>query len=82
MDTVQQGIAGVTSYIDDILVSSPDEETHIQILAEVFDRLEKHGFRLKQEKCEFLLSRIEYLGHVIKRTKVWLCSFPYVYHNR
>ena len=65
MDTVLQGIAGVTCYIDDILVSSPDEETHIQILGEVFDRLEKHGFRLKQDKCEFLLSHIEYLGHVV-----------------
>ena len=49
MDTVLQGIAGVTCYIDDILVSSPDEETHMQILGEVFDCLEKHGFRLKQE---------------------------------
>ena len=65
MDTVLQGITGVTCYIDDILVSSPDEETHIQILGEVFDRLEKHGFRLKQNKCEFLLSHIEYLGHVV-----------------
>ena len=29
MDTVLQGIAGVTCYIDDILVSSTDEESHL-----------------------------------------------------
>ncbi len=36
-------------------------------LEEVFTRLEKHGFRLKLEKCEFLLSRIEYLSHIISK---------------
>ena len=55
----------MTCYIDDILVSSPDEETHIQILEGVFNSLDKHAFRLKQEKCEFLLSNIEYLGHIV-----------------
>ena len=63
MDTVLQGIGGVACYIDDILVSSPDEESHTRILQEVFNRLDKHGFRLKKEKCEFLMSSIEYLGH-------------------
>ena len=64
---ILQGIAGVTCYIhlDDILVSSLDEEIHIQILGEFFDRPKKHRFRLKQDKCEFLLSHIEYLGHVL-----------------
>ena len=61
MDTVLQGIGGVACYIDDILISSPDEES--RILQEVFNRLDKHGFRLKKEKCEFLMSSIEYLGH-------------------
>ena len=31
----------------------------------MFTRLEKHGFRLKKEKCEFLQSSIKYLGHII-----------------
>ena len=63
MDTVLQGIDGVACYIDDILVSSPDEESHRRSLQEVFTRLENHGFRLKRSKCEFLLTSIEYLGH-------------------
>ena len=63
MDTVLQGIPGVIVYIDDILVSSKDNESHLRSLEEVFVRLEKHGFRLKQEKCAFLLSAVEFLGH-------------------
>ena len=67
MDTVLQGVPGVTCYIDDILVSSADEDSHLQSLEEVFNRLEKHGFRLKLEKCEFLLKSIEYLGHIVSK---------------
>lgn len=65
MDMVLQGISGVACYIDDILISSVSEETHLKILTEVFTHLEKHGFHLKKEKCEFLQSSIEYLGHII-----------------
>ena len=53
-------------YIDDILVSSADKVSHLHILEEVFSCLEKHGFKLKLEKCEFLMTHIEYLGHVSK----------------
>ena len=65
MDKVLQGLREVLCYIDDILVSGEDEATHFKLLEEVFGRLEKHGFQLKQEKCRFLLSRVEYLGHQI-----------------
>ena len=51
MDKVLQGISGVTCYIDDILICSADEETHLLTLEKVFSRLESHGFRLKLEKC-------------------------------
>ena len=67
MDTVLQGIPGVCCYIDDILVSTSDEDSHLHILEQVFTRLTTHGFRLKLEKCEFLLKSIEYLGHVITK---------------
>ena len=36
-------------------------------LNEVLSRLEKHGFRLKQEKCTFLAHSVEYLGHRIDK---------------
>ena len=65
MDTLLQGIPGVCVYIDDILVSGRSEEEHLAHLAEVLKRLADSGMRLKREKCSFLLSSVEYLGHVI-----------------
>ena len=70
MDAVLQGIPGVICYIDDILITGKDEESHLRSHKEVIQRLEKHGFRLKQGKCEFLLPTIEYLGHQISKNGV------------
>ena len=53
------------TYIDYLLVSGEHEASHFKLFGEVFDRLEKHGFRLKQEKCRFLLPKVEYLRHQI-----------------
>ena len=41
------------------------KEEHLDNLKKVFDRLEQAGFRLKRQKCGFLLPSIEYLGHII-----------------
>ena len=65
MDRVLQGIPGVACYIDDILICGKDDTSHLTTLAEVFRRLEAHGFRLKREKCEFRMPSVEYLGHLI-----------------
>ena len=70
MDTVLQGIPGVICYIDDILITGKDEQRHLRSLKEVFQCLRKHGFRMKQEKCEFLMSTIEYFGHQITKNGV------------
>ena len=53
------------AYIDDVLVSSPDFESHLVHLQEVFDRLCKAGLRLKTKKCRFLKSTVSYLGHLV-----------------
>ena len=65
MDTILQGLSGVMCYIDDILISTSDERSHLDVPGEVLARLEKHGFRLKQEKCQFLMSSFVYLGHQV-----------------
>ena len=67
MDTLLQGIPGVCVYIDDILVAGSTEEEHLARLSEVLKRLAESGMRLKQEKCSFLLSSVEYLGHTISK---------------
>ena len=64
---ILHGLSNVICYIDDILVSGEDEGSHFRSLEEVFTRLEEHGIRLKQEKCSFLLPKVEYLGHQISQ---------------
>ena len=63
MNSVLQGIPHVICYIDDILVTGSSDEDHYRNLARVFERLQQHGFRLKQDKCAFMQDSVEYLGH-------------------
>jgi len=65
MDTILQGISGVHCYIDDILVTGPDDNTHIQHLQEVLKRLQHYGVCLKQSKCHFFKESVEFLVHCI-----------------
>ena len=65
MDTILQGIPHVLCYLDDILVTGVNDEDHLSNLQAALQRLEEHGFRLKQPKCEFMRLSVEYLGHRI-----------------
>ena len=65
MDTILQGIPHVICYIDDILVTGVNQEDHLRNLAEVLQRLQRHGISMKKAKCEFMQHSVEYLGHQI-----------------
>ena len=52
-------------YLDDILIFSPDIETHLQHLEAIFARLGEVGLKLKRVKCNFIKEHLQYLGHVI-----------------
>ena len=68
MESLLQGLPSLCVYIDDILVTSKDDEEHLHNVGEVLRRLEEAGMKLKREKCLFLLSEVEYIGHVINST--------------
>ena len=55
----------VLCYIDDILVFSPDFNTHLHHLTEVFQRLRDAKLTLKPSKCKFGVEKVVFLGHVI-----------------
>ena len=55
----------VIVYLDDILVFSPDVESHKRALHAVFTRLAQHKLFLRPEKCALLLKSVEFLGHVV-----------------
>ena len=65
MENLLQGIPHVSIYLDDILITGTTETEHLNTLDEVLSRLVTAGFKLKQKKCGFLLSSVEYLGHKI-----------------
>ena len=64
MDKIFRGLSYVTIYLDDILVHSPDKETHKAHLLEVFNRLAAAGVTLCGKKCKIGMSSVTYLGHV------------------
>ena len=65
METLLRGQAGVSVYVDDILVTGATVEEHLRNLDAVLGILENARLRLNKSKCFFLRSRIEYLGHII-----------------
>jgi hypothetical protein len=52
---------------DDILIFFKMEEEHEHHLSMVLETLRKNKFYAKLKKCEFWLSEVAYLGHVINR---------------
>ncbi|KAJ8876289.1 hypothetical protein PR048_024199 [Dryococelus australis] len=52
-------------YSDNITVFSKTAEEHSQDLKLVFVRPRSVNFKLKPEKCNFMLTTIKYLGHII-----------------
>ena len=62
---VLRGITFAFGYLDDILIFSPDNETHLKHLKEVFQRLREADLKLKASKCNFFKKHIQYLGHLV-----------------
>jgi hypothetical protein len=52
-------------FIDDILIFSKSEEEHETHLRLVLEKLRAHQLYAKFSKCEFWLSEVAFLGHVI-----------------
>lgn len=52
-------------FLDDILVYSPTLSEHLQHLTLVLDKLREHKLYMKQSKCSFAQTSLEYLGHII-----------------
>lgn len=52
-------------YLDDILVFSPDLDTHRRQVRLVIERLLQHHLYVKAEKCDFHASTVSFLGSII-----------------
>jgi RNase H-like domain found in reverse transcriptase/Reverse transcriptase (RNA-dependent DNA polymerase)/Integrase zinc binding domain/Integrase core domain/gag-polyprotein putative aspartyl protease len=67
MDHVMEGLPGVLTYIDDVLVHAPDMPTHLTDLRHAFQRLRRFNLKLNVAKCDFAVPRVPYLGFTLTK---------------
>jgi hypothetical protein len=57
----------VVVYLDDINIYSKSFEEHLEHLEIVFKRLRQAGLKLGKDKCSFVKTQLEFLGHIVGR---------------
>ena len=57
-------------FMDDILIYSPSEEEHEDHLRVVLQLLRDHKLYAKFSKCEFWLTKVTFLGHIVSVSSV------------
>ena len=67
---VIEGLPFAYGYLDDILVFSKSIEEHHQHCEIIFKRLKKYKLKLCYEKCAFLKSQVQYLGHLLSGAEI------------
>lgn len=54
-------------YVDDLIIMSPDFETHISLLKLVVQKLREANLTINLKKSEFCKSQLKYLGYVVDK---------------
>ena len=69
MEKVMQGLQweSLLIYLDDIIVFSPDETTHVQRLDNMLERLKNANLKIKVSKTHLLKQEVEFLGHIVNK---------------
>jgi hypothetical protein len=60
----------ILSYLDDILVATPDFDTHLEVLEKVFTALSQAGLKLHPGKCEFARPSVTTLGYLLDESGI------------
>ena len=61
-------------YIDDVIIFSPDPQSHLRHVDEVLSALQRAGVTLKLRKCKFFSDSVDYLGHVVTPGKLHIAT--------
>ena len=62
----------VVVFINDILIYSETAEEHEEHLRIVLSRLKEHKLYAKFSKCEFWLSKVPFLGHILSKDGIFV----------
>ena len=67
MNRVFLGMTGsrCVVYLDDVLVFGESLQEHNERLREIFEKLRQFNLKIEPDKCEFLKTELNYLGHVV-----------------
>ena len=65
IDEVYEGINGVDSIVDDIIVYGETKQEHDQNVHSMLQRSREKGVRLNPEKVTFCVQEVGYFGHVL-----------------
>ena len=63
MDQILDNLPFCFVYVEDILIFSPDEGTHVQNLRQVFELSRLHGLHMGLPNCVFAVPELKFLGH-------------------
>ena len=57
-------------YVENMLIKSKEEESHLDDLKETFDTLRQYSMKLKPTKCEFRVSLRKFLGFIVSKSGI------------
>ena len=57
-------------YLDDIVIFSKDQASHLERLEAMFWKLEEAGLKPKPSKCQLFWWQLAYLGHMVPAKEI------------
>ncbi|GFV38537.1 retrovirus-related Pol polyprotein from transposon 297 [Trichonephila clavipes] len=77
IDIILKPVLGrfVMCYMDDVIITSPSFNEHLDHLNQVFTLLREAGLSLNKDKCHFARDKLKYLGLIIKAPALQLPNF-------
>ena len=70
INKVIKGLPFAFGYLDDVLIHSSDIESHLQHMRILFQRLREADLKLKDSKCNYFKTHVQYLGHLVSRKRI------------
>ena len=63
-------IGEVTSFIDDMIVGTEEEERHDEVVEELIKKMEENDLYIKSEKYKWKIREVGFLGVVIGKDRI------------